>query len=200
MEPWILRAEWRPRVLLIFAIACFYVGVVVINNNLLFSWATDTSYRSWFYPPAGIRLAIIMLLGWAGLLGYFIAALAILYSGIIPEVTQFSDAFFIALTRAASIWAGLLIYGRITGVKHPWEALTWVHLSLLSAFVSLLSAGSVHVVRAILGIEDFESIARGIALNVLGDTLGAVVVLFIVIHLWKNYRQSQRRAVQGGVA
>ena len=36
-----MSSEWRARVTLVFLVACFYAGVVVINNFLLFSWAAD---------------------------------------------------------------------------------------------------------------------------------------------------------------
>ncbi len=104
-----MQPDWRARLALIFLIACFYAGFVLINNELLIFWAADTSYRYWFYPPAGVRLVIIMLFGWQGVVGYFLAALALLSSGSILEVDGFDSALFVAVGRALSLWLGLLV-------------------------------------------------------------------------------------------
>lgn len=191
MGPWILQPDWRARLVLISLVACFYAGVVLINNELLFFWAADTSYRYWFYPPAGIRLVLIMLLGWPAVLGYFIAALALLSSTAIPEITQFGDALLIAAGRALSLWLGLVAYGWMTGVKYPWEKLTWQHVPFLALFVSLFSAVVAHIVRYTLGVEGLEDFIRGVSLNVLGDTLGTIVMLILVIRLRKAYLRFQ---------
>lgn len=187
MDPWIFRPSWRPRVTLIFLIACLYSGAVLISNELIFFWAADTSYRYWFYPPAGIRLILIMLVGWPGVIGYFIAALAILSSEMIPEVTSFGQAFFVAAARGISIWLGIIIYGQFTGVKNPWNRLTWMHVPFLALFVSLFSSLAAHITRGMLHIEAWESLMRGVALNVLGDTLGSMFILYILIKLRQDY-------------
>jgi hypothetical protein len=193
---WILQSGWRPRLLLIFMVACFYSGAVLINNELLFFWARDASYRYWFYPPAGIRLALLMLLGLPGLIGYFVAALAILSSEIIPEITGFYAAFLVAVARALSLWLGLVLYGAITGIKHPWDRLTWQHVPFLALFVSFLSAVTAHVIYLSLGVESLDTLVRGVALNVLGDTLGTIFILILIIRIRKEYLLSRERSEQ----
>lgn len=189
MEPWLFSTAWSSRLSLIFLVACFYSGVVVINNELLFFWAADASYRYWFYPPAGVRLILVMLLGWPGLVGYFLAALAIIYSKLIPEVASFDAALAIALTRTLSLWAGLAAYGMLTDIRSPWDRLTWQHVPVLALWVNLVSDSAAHIVRHLLELESADGIIRNVALNVLGDTLGTIVVLFIVIRLRHAYRQ-----------
>lgn len=189
MAPWIFSKRWPPRLTLVFLVACFYAGVVLINDELLFFWAAETSYRYWFYPPAGVRLILIMLLGWRGLVGYFIAVLAIHHSELMPEVEGFEAAFAIAAVRALSLWGGLVAFGKLTGVKHPWDRLTWHHVPFLAVWVNLVSDSAVHLVRHFLGVEGADWIVRNVALNVLGDTLGTIVVLAIVIRLRRDYRQ-----------
>jgi integral membrane sensor domain MASE1 len=187
-----MSSEWRARVALVFLVACFYVGVVIINNSLLFSWAGDdaASYRYWIYPPAGVRLALILLLGWPGVLGYFIAVLALIASGVFPELDSLEDALVIAAGRALSIWAALLVYGIIKGVKTPWERLTSRHLPALALFVSALSAAVACLLKIWLGVELLEDFARNVSLTVLGDTLGTIIVLAILIRLRKAYKKS----------
>lgn len=189
MNPWIFSKGWLPRLSLIVLVACFYAGVVVINNQLLFFWASDTSYRYWFYPPAGARLILIMLLGWPALVGYFFAALAILYSGLIPEVTGFLTALLTSATAALSLGVSLFAYGKLTGVKTPWDRLTWLHVPFLALWVNLSVDFSVHIVRDWLLVESADKITRNISLNVLGDILGTIFVLMIVIRLRKDYSQ-----------
>lgn len=195
MLPWIFSETWAPRLTLICLVACVYAGVVLINNELLFFWAADTSYRHWFYPPAGVRLILIMLLGWPGFVGYFIAALAIVYGDLTPEVVEFQAAFMIAATRALSLWVGLVSYGKLSGIKSPWDRLEWHHVPFLSLWVSLVSASAAHIARYLLDIEGAEEIVRNVILNVLGDTLGTIVVLWIVIRLRRDYRQYMNAAV-----
>ena len=187
-----MSSEWRARVALVFLGACFYAGVVLINNSLLFSWAADggASYRYWIYPPAGVRLALILLLGWQGLLGYFIAMLALITSGVFPELDSLEDALVIAAGRALSIWLALLAYGSITGVKTPWERLTSRHLPALALFVSVWSAVVACLLKVWLGVELLEDFARNVSLTVLGDTLGTIIVLAILIRLRKAYKRS----------
>ena len=187
-----MSSEWRARATLVFLVACFYAGVVVINNSLLFSWAADggASYRYWIYPPAGVRLALILLLGWQGLLGYFIAELALIASGVFPELHGLEDALVIAAGSALSIWGALLIYGWITGVKTPWDRLTSRHLPALALFVSILSAAVACLLKAWLALELLEDFARNVSLTVLGDALGTIIVLAILIRLRKTYKRS----------
>jgi integral membrane sensor domain MASE1 len=187
-----MSSEWRARVALVFLVACFYAGVVIINNSLLFSWAGDdaASYRYWIYPPAGVRLALILLLGWPGVLGYFIAVLALIASGVFPELDSLEDALVIAAGRALSIWAALLAYGSITGVETPWERLTSRHLPALALFVSVWSAAVACLLKVWLGVELLEDFARNVSLTVLGDTLGTIIVLAILIRLRKAYKRS----------
>jgi integral membrane sensor domain MASE1 len=179
-------------VALVFLVACFYAGVVLINNSLLFSWAADggASYRYWIYPPAGVRLALILLLGWQGLLGYFIAMLALIASGVFPELDSLEHALVIAAGRALSIWAALLAYGSITGVETPWERLTSRHLPALALFVSVWSAAVACLLKVWLGVELLEDFARNVSLTVLGDTLGTIIVLAVLIRLRKDYKKS----------
>jgi len=187
-----MSSEWRARVTLVFLVACFYAGVVLINNSLLFSWAADggASYRYWIYPPAGVRLALILLLGWQGLLGYFIAVLALIASGVFPELDSLEDALVVAAGCTLSIWAALLAYGRITGVKTPWERLTSRHLPALALFVSVVSVAVACLLKVWLGVELLEDFARNVCLTVLGDTLGTIIVLAILIRLRKAYKRS----------
>ena len=196
-----MSSEWRARVILVFLVACFYAGVVLINNFLLFFWAADggASYRYWIYPPAGVRLALILLLGWQGLLGYFIAMLALIVGGVFPELDSLEDAIVVAAGRALSIWAALLAYGRITGVKTPWERLTSRHLPALALFVSVLSAAVACLLKVWLGVELLEDFARNVSLTVLGDTLGTIIVLAILIRLRKAYKRSVQAEQSEGV-
>lgn len=96
MNLWILSSQWQARATLIFAIACFYAGCVLLNNSLLFFWAQDGStYRYWIYLPGGFRLVLIMLFGWRGLIGVTIAVAGISYSDLVPEITTMLDALVI---------------------------------------------------------------------------------------------------------
>ena len=192
MDPWILQPDWRARLTLIFLVACFYSGVVLINNELLFFWAKDASYRYWFYPPAGVRLALVLLLGWPALVGYFLAVLALASSQLIPEIGGFTHALLVAGGRALSLWFAVSAYGWFTGIKTPWRGLTWQHVPFLALFVSVVGSIVAHLIKAFIGVETLDAFARNVALNVLGDTLGSIVVLLIIIRLRRAYREWER--------
>jgi integral membrane sensor domain MASE1 len=87
-----------------------------------------------------------LLLGWQGVLGYFIAVLALITSGVFPELDSLEDALVIA------------------------------------AVACLLKVG--------LGVELLEDFARNVSLTVLGDTLGTIIVLAVLIRLRKAYKRS----------
>jgi hypothetical protein len=190
---WLLQPGLLSRVCLILSIACFYAGAVVVNNNLLFFWAHDADYRFWFYPPAGLRLIMIMLLGWPAVLGHGIAATALNASFDLPEV-ELLGAVFLGFCRSLSVWAGLALYSRATGLRFPWSGITWAHIPAMSVAVSLFSAVTVHFLRAILGVEPLEEFVRNVSLNVLGDTLGTIVVLVALIRLRRAFLRFARTA------
>ncbi len=116
--------------------------------------------------------------------------LALIASGVFPELDSLKYALVIAAGCTLSIWAALLIYGWITGVKTPWERLTSWHLPVLALFVSVLNAALVCLLKVWLGVELLEDLARNASLTVLGDTLGTIIVLAILIQLRKAYKRS----------
>jgi len=187
MNPWILSTDWVARVSLVFCIACFYAGCVLINNNLLFFWAQDSSYRYWIYLPAGVRLVLVMLFGWRGLIGLAIAVTAIGFSKLVPEIERMDHAVLAAIVRAGSIWLAFEFYGRVTKIKSPWGALTWAHVPFLALFVSSFSAIAVTLLLIYLELETMEAFARNVTAWVLGDTVGTMIVLAVVIGLRHSY-------------
>jgi len=188
MNLWILSSHWQARAALIFAIACFYAGCVLLNNTLLFSWAQDGStYRYWVYLPGGFRLVLIMLFGWRGLVGVTIAVAGISYSDLVPEITSIVDAVIAAIVRTTSIWLAIDIYGKITGVRSPWENLTWIHVPFLALFVTVITNLAVTFYFVLLGIEPIESLGRNVSTWVIGDTAGTIIVLAILIKLRQGY-------------
>jgi hypothetical protein len=184
---WILSKDTTARIFLAGLVACFYSGAVLINNELIFFWASDESYRYWLYPPAGLRLILILLLGWPGVIGYFLAALAINYSDIIPVIDTFDKALIIAAVRALSLWFGVFLFGKITGVKRPWDKLSWWHIPFLALFVNLFSSILAHITRYLMGIEGIDEMVRNIALNVFGDLTGTILIIYLAIRLRRAY-------------
>jgi len=187
MNPWILSSDWAARVTLIFCIACFYAGCVLINNNIFFFWAQDSSYRYLIYLPAGVRLVLVMLFGWRGLIGLVIAVTAIGFSKLVAEIDRIDYAFLAAIVRASSIWLALEVYGRVTNIKSPWDGLTWIPVPFLAVFVSVTTATAVSLLFVSFGIEQMDSFVRNVTAWVLGDTVGTVIVLVIVINLRQSY-------------
>lgn len=190
MNLWILSPQWQARSALIFLIACFYAGCVLLNNSILFFWTQDTnSYRHWIYLPAGFRLALIMLFGWRGLIGVTIAVAGITYSPLVPEVTEMDDAVLAAIVRTGSIWLAIQIYGVITRVKTPWENITWIHIPFFALFVSLITNVAVTLYFVNLGVESIETFERNVTVWTFGDTIGTVIVLTAMIGLRRSYLQ-----------
>lgn len=194
MKPWIFSAEWSARLTLIFLIACFYLGIVTIHDRLFF-WAADAPYRHWFYPPAGIRLILIMLFGWLGVTGYFMSVFFSTFTGIGPGEPSFLGAAVVAAADALSLWAGVILFGKLTGVRHPWDRLSWHHVPFLALFVSIVRATVAEAVRHVQGTEilvDASEAIRNVSLYAIGDTLGTIAVLFIVISLRRSYQNYVR--------
>jgi integral membrane sensor domain MASE1 len=83
----------------------------------------------------------------------------------------------------------LEFYGRVTKITSPWGALTWTHVPFLALFVNLLTALAVTLLLVYLEIETIEAFARNVTAWVLGDTVGTMVVLAVVINLRHSYNK-----------
>jgi integral membrane sensor domain MASE1 len=128
-----------------------------------------------------------MLFGWRGLIGLVIAVTAIGFSKLVAEIDRIDYAFLAAIVRASSIWLALEVYGRVTNIKSPWDGLTWIPVPFLAVFVSVTTATAVSLLFVSFGIEQMDSFVRNVTAWVLGDTVGTVIVLVIVINLRQSY-------------
>lgn len=128
-----------------------------------------------------------MLFGWRGLIGVTTAVAGISCSDLVPEITGIEEAVLAAIVRTASIWIAIEVYGRVTAVKTPWKSIAWNHVPFLSLFVSVITNFSVTLYFVYLGVESIETFGRNVAAWVIGDTIGTIVVLVVLIKLRQAY-------------
>ena len=187
MKPWIFSSDRVARFVLISLIACVYAGCVMISNHFLFFWAGDEPYRYWLYPPAGLRLLLIMLLGFPAVIGIGIASATIYISPIVPEITGHSFALILGFTESLSVYYALRFYGTIAGVQYPWTGLSWRHIPVIAVLCSTATAFFSNAVRIILNLGNVSSLDRDITLNIIGDIFGTTLLLGLLIIAHKSH-------------
>jgi len=192
MKPWIFSSEHAARVALISLVACIYAGSVLINNHFIFFWAEDEPYRYWFYPPAGLRLLLMMLLGLPAAIGIGVASATIYVSPIVPEITDHARAMVLGFTESLAVYGALLLYGHLTGIRHPWTKLIWKHIPMIAALSSLSAAIFSNMVRIVLELGETSTLKRDVTLNLIGDSLGSIFFLALLILARKSYLAYQK--------
>lgn len=187
MKPWIFSSDHIARISLISLVACIYAGSALINNHFLFFWAEDEPYRYWFYPPAGLRLLLIMLLGFPAVIGIAVASAAIYMSPIVPEVTEHSLALVLGFTESLAVYGALVLYGSLTAVKFPWTGLAWKHVPLIAITCSISAAFFSNMMRMLLGLGEASTIHRDVTLSIAGDTMGSIFFLALLVLARRSY-------------
>ncbi len=187
MKPWIFSSDRIARFALISLIACVYAGCVLINNHFLFFWAEDEPYRYWLYLPAGLRLLLIMLLGFPAVIGIGVASATVYVSPIVPQITEHSFALILGFTESLAVYFSLLVYGAVAGIRYPWTGLTWRHIPLIAVLCSTATAFLSNAVRIVFNLGDLSSLERDVTLNIIGDVSGATLLLGLLIVARKSY-------------
>jgi len=171
------------RTTLVVMVACIYAGAVLFNNNLLFPWLEFDHFRSLLFLPAGLKLFLVMLLGWRAVLGICLGLAAVALSEF-PALSLLQALGF-GGSVSLSTWLTLQLVSRLLGVGYPWSYLTWRSLSTIALVVGSMDAISLELVMVALGYETLDHFT----VETLQGAFGRVVGTFIFLAVSLKVRQ-----------
>lgn len=178
---WVSQPTPKARLALV-VLSALCIALAMQITLTVFSWAKDSYLVHWFYPPAGVRLVLIMLFGWPAALGALFAFFLVVLPDA-PETITWIDVMVLGSARISGIWGALLLYGFATRVKHPWDSLTWGHVPFLALATGLGGALAVGILRLQMEGGDADALMRQVSLSTLGDVLGIAFFLALLILL-----------------
>ena len=170
----LLGPTWASRLVLVLTVTCVYAGAILVNNELLFRAVELDRYRYLIFLPAGLKLLLVMLFGWRGVMG---VALGIACS----TLSEFSDlslaqGLLFGATLALSTQLALRACSVLLRVDFPWDHLTWSSLLILVMTVGVFDAVAFQVAMSGIGhggpgSEALIDIASNAASRIVGGFL-----------------------------
>jgi hypothetical protein len=171
----------------IFVSGIVWLGVSLLNTNLMSSTAVATGIELVFLP-AGFRLLIILLFGFWGALGIFVTQpiffLSIFGSASVTEIIiNASIAAFVPylVVRACS---------KSFGISSSLLGLRPIHLPILALAVSLTTPAFFNFQFLHAGREPPESFFSNFTAMAFGDFVGCLLVIGFVRLLIAAYRMA----------
>ena len=168
------------------ASAVLWVIAVELNNHVLFRWTEATEYRHWVFVPAGVKLIIAMVAGWRGALGVALGKLTYLKHDL-PTLSLMALLPLAAGYGFVPLLA-VLLFSRQTGLHRPWVGLQGHHLLLLVLLAGVIASVFFHSVLVLAGIEDLETVLPDMTQMLVGDVLGAGLLLLTVMGVRRMVR------------
>ena len=189
-KSWLLHPDPLPRIALVLLLSTLVAGFIDVNTTFL-AWAKDSEFAYYIWPPAGLRLLIIMLFGWIGVLA---VTLGFFFSHTPQVAGNLSDSAFLLLgfVRAASIFGALWAYGKVTGLKFPWAGITWTHIPFLALVTTVVNQAAFHFLYVILSADHILPDLRIIALATLSNVLGVFVFLALALTFRRSYLEFKK--------
>ena len=173
----------------IFVSGIVWLGISLLNSNLLSSTAVTTGIDL-VYLPAGFRLLMILLFGFWGALGIFLTnpILFVEYFGtasITEMVINSGIAAFVPYTvvRACS---------KSFGVNSSLMELKPIHLPVLALAVSLATPLAFNIQFLLAGRKPQELFLTNFSAMAFGDFVGCLLVVGIVRLLIVAYRMATK--------
>ena len=191
----LLGSSTLARSSLVLGIACMYAGAVLINNNLLFPWLEFENFRSLLFLPAGLKLFLVMLLGWRAVLGIALGIMSV----ALAEFPQMSSlqGLLLGATAAISTQITLSLCARALRVGYPWTSLRWPALCVIALVVGFVDATVVQIAMAWLGYEDFKDFWTETLQGAFGRVVGTFVFLAVSLEVRRQLlRESAREATR----
>jgi diguanylate cyclase (GGDEF)-like protein/PAS domain S-box-containing protein len=171
----------------------------VISGKLALLLALPPGYASAIFPPAGIAVAAALICGRRALPGVFLGALLLnLWVGYSPatpySLESLAAALAIAIASALQAAAGGEWLRRAVGYPSAFDRASDIsRFLLLSPAICLISASLSVACLTLLGIMEGSDFATNWLTWWLGDTLGLIVMLPLVLvvageprQLWRN--------------
>ena len=160
---------------------------MVVSLTTIDSYDFSISGNTWFfYPPAFVRLAAFLVLGFWSVPFIFLAQIAINPFGL-----GWIDHFLLASFTAIGAPLGVSIMARAVSLSGDLANLNGSRLLMLSLAAAFFNALAIRSALLISGAN--QDLAPSLFATIVGDTLGAWVVIYIIkIGLtWASYKRQR---------
>lgn len=144
-------------------------------NEHALSWTRFTDGVNWVYLPSGLRLTLVLLLGWPAALGIAIATTIL--AAWPQESAPWFDASVTGLISGFAPWLALLASERWLHLKRDLDGLQGRSLLILALVFALSSAGLHQAWYA--WTKPSQDWLHAFAVMTLGDLVGSVIVLYL---------------------
>ena len=186
--------DWSGTAIILIS-ALTWTAARIINNEILFKWTEVADYRHWVFVPAGIKLVLVMLFGWRGALGVMLG-LSIYLPHTLP-ILALPQVLLLAVSLAFAPLVAVHIFSRWTGLVRPWLGLEGYHLPGLVLLSAVLCALPFHGMLLAFGVEHWEDSASQMSIMVIGDFLGAGILMLLVVGGRALWRLTARNGDRG---
>lgn len=169
------------------SLALLWVGVVAANDALFQQWQVS-SYASFIYLPAALRIVFPLVFGNSGylgiILGSFFVTQGYINNGII-------DTACLAITSALAPFVGISVFKLLFTIRPDLADLKTVHLVALALLCAVSNALLLNIYFPFSG-RSIQQL-NGVMTILIGDILGTVIVLFCISFIL-TFFMSRRRA------
>lgn len=163
--------------LLVLVSGLLWIALWLFNKQVM-SFSEVTGGINLIYLPAGFRLLIVLIFGFWGALGVFIAD-PILFS------VEFGSGSWIDILTTAAVsgfvpWIAVRLFFRAAKLKYSILELRPVHLPLLALALSAITPLAFNVQFVLSGKHAFHEFLRNYTAMAAGDFLGCLIVIVFV--------------------
>lgn len=188
----ILGDSWPARLLVTLFVACVYGGAILLNNEILFPALEFDRYRYLLFVPAGLKLLVIMLFGWRGVIGAGLGRAAVTLNEF-PNLPMV-DGLVFGASVAIAMWTGLALASRLLRIGYPWPDLRWPHLLVIVVLASLFDAVAFNLAMVWIGHETLDPrLASDMVKGFAGRVVGAFAFMLLALDLKRRLLRTAAR-------
>lgn len=107
------------------------------------------------------------------------------------------QVLMLATALAFAPLAAVHIFSRWTSIVPPWFGLQGYHLPGLVLISAVLCALPFHAMLVAFGVEEWEDLASRMSIMVIGDFVGAGILMLLVVAGRTLWRRTARRSARG---
>ncbi len=172
----------KPAWILPSALAVAALWAVIFElNSWLFSAMERSTFVSWIFLPAALRMLAVLSLGWVGALGLFAGA-ALTNAGLWSQ--DWRDALGLSLLSALPVWLASEAVRRALALPNSLSGLRTLHLLWFSGAGAMASVSAHNVFFFVTGRSD--NLTQHFLPMLVGDMLGMFIVLYIASRVLKR--------------
>jgi hypothetical protein len=136
----------------------------------------DESYL--VYMPAGFKVVLILVYGWMGALGVFLAVFTKLM--VYGPAQTLSSCFWIALTGTSVFYFTIKLILKVFGISNNLRNIQYKHIVLIALLTSLFNGFVYTYFMFIVFGFGFDNYARESFFVAISNFLGNMVVIFLI--------------------